>query len=152
MVWSSKHIFDTIFSENIIFFRLSNWYRISTLSEKPKFSEEQRNIKPLKQKTKDRLTVIGILALESAFIYDSIDNFYKYILLKMPFNLFLAILSTIATAILLVFIILILISYLDKRKVLRSFQKWVTPWNPDLKVTSTFRNSTSSSASFMANV
>lgn len=97
--------------------------RISTLSEKPKFSEEWGKIKPLKQKTKDRLTVIGILALESGFIYDSIDNFYKYILLKMPFNLLLAILSTFGTAILLVFIILILISYLDKRKVLRSFQK-----------------------------
>ena len=41
----------------------------------------------------------------------------------MPFNLLLAILSTFGTAILLVFIILILISYLDKRKVLRSFQK-----------------------------
>ena len=98
--------------------------RISTLSEKPKFSEEWRKIKPLKQKTKDRLTVIGILALESAFIYGSISNFYGYIFLKISLDLFLAVPSTIASAILFVFIIVILISYLDKRKVLRSFQKW----------------------------
>ncbi len=86
-------------------------------------AEEWRKIKPLKQKTKDRLTVIGILALESGFIYNLIVNFYQYILLKKPFYLILAILSTIGTAILLVFIILILMSYLDKRKVLKSFQK-----------------------------
>ena len=31
---------------------------------------EQRKIKPLKQKTKDRLVVIGLLALETGLIYN----------------------------------------------------------------------------------
>jgi len=97
--------------------------RISTLSEKPKFSEERKKIKPLSQKTKDCLIVMGILALESTFIFGLISNFYRYIVLKIPLDLFLAIFSTIGAAILFVFIIMILASYLDKRKVLRSFQK-----------------------------
>jgi uncharacterized membrane protein len=88
-----------------------------------KVLEERKEIKPLKQKTKDQLTVIGVVALESGFIYDLVVNFYKYILLKMLYNLILAILSTIGTSVLLVFITLIFISYLDKRKVLRSFPK-----------------------------
>ena len=94
----------------------------SILSE-TKVSEERRKIKPLNQKTKDRLTVIGILALEALFIFGSISNFYRYIFLKIYLDIFLAIFSTIGAAILLVFIILILESYLDKRKVLKSFQK-----------------------------
>ena len=85
---------------------------------------ERRNIKSLKQKTKDRLMVIGILALETVFIYGSISNFYRYIFLKITIDLFLAIFSTIGTAILFVFIIMILMSYLDKRKFLKRFQKW----------------------------
>jgi hypothetical protein len=94
----------------------------SILSE-TKVSEERRKIKPLNQKTKDRLTIIGILALEALFIFGSISNFYRYIFLKIYLDIFLAIFSTIGAAILLVFIILILESYLDKRKVLKSFQK-----------------------------
>jgi Na+/H+-dicarboxylate symporter len=66
---------------------------------------------------------MGILALESTFIFGLISNFYRYIVLKIPLDLFLAIFSTIGAAILFVFIIMILASYLDKRKVLRSFQK-----------------------------
>ena len=77
----------------------------------------------LKQKTKDRLAVIGILALESVLIYDSIVNFYQYALLKTAYYLILAVLSTIGTAIFLVILILLLIGYLDKRKVLMSFKK-----------------------------
>ena len=91
-------------------------------------SEEK--IKPLKQKTKDRLTVIGLLALESFFIFGSISNFYRYIFLKIYLDIFLAIFSTIGAVLLFVFIIVILISYLDKRKVLKSFQKWARKsWN-----------------------
>ena len=67
--------------------------------------------------------VIGILALEAVFIYGSISNFYRYIFLKITIDLFLAIFSTIGTAILFVFIIMILMSYLDKRKFLKRFQK-----------------------------
>ncbi len=90
-------------------------------SEVPLRSE--RKIKPLKQKTKDRLAVIGLLALEAFFIFGSVSNFYRYIFLKIDLDIYLAILSTILAAILFVFIIVIIVSYLDKRKVLKSFQK-----------------------------
>ena len=94
-----------------------------TLPEKQKYHEERRKIKPLNQKTKDRLAVIGMLALEAFFIFGSVSNFYRYIFLKIYLDIFLAIFSTIGAAIVFVFIIVILISYLDKRKVLKSFQK-----------------------------
>ena len=80
-------------------------------------------IKPLNQKNKDRLTVVGLLALESFFVFGSVSNFYRYIFLKIYIDIYLAIFSTILAATLLVFLIVILISYLDKRKVLKSFQK-----------------------------
>jgi hypothetical protein len=69
------------------------------------------------------LTVIGLLALEAFFVFGAVSNFYRYIFLQIFYDLFLAVLSTVGTAILLVFLIAILMSYLDKRKVLRSFQK-----------------------------
>jgi hypothetical protein len=86
-------------------------------------TEERREIKPLNQKDKDRLTVVGLIALESFFIFGSVSNFYRYIFLKIDIDIYLAIFSTILAAILLVFLLVILISYLDKRKVLRSFRK-----------------------------
>jgi hypothetical protein len=64
-----------------------------------------------------------MLALEAFFIFGSVSNFYRYIFLKIYLDIFLAIFSTIGAAIVFVFIIVILISYLDKRKVLKSFQK-----------------------------
>lgn len=85
--------------------------------------EERRKIKPLDQKTKDRLTVVGLLALESFFVFGSVSNFYRYIFLKIYVDIFLAVFSTILAAVLLVFLVVILISYLDKRKVLKSFEK-----------------------------
>ena len=66
---------------------------------------------------------MGILALEAFFIFGSVSNFYRYIFLKIYLDIFLAIGSTIGAAVILVFIVAILISYLDKRKVLKSFQK-----------------------------
>jgi hypothetical protein len=78
---------------------------------------------PQNQKTKDRLAVTGLLALEAFFIFGATSNFYGYIFLKIYIDLYLAIFSTILTIILLAFLIVILISYLDKRKVLKSFQK-----------------------------
>jgi hypothetical protein len=78
---------------------------------------------PLKQKTKDRLIVIGLLALESGLIYDSIVNFYQYALLRTAYYLILAVLSTIGSAIFLVILMLLLVGYLEKRKVLISFKK-----------------------------
>jgi hypothetical protein len=92
-------------------------------SRKTKFSEEKRKITPSNQKTKDRLAVIGLLALEVFFIFGAVSNFYRYIFLKIYIDLYLAIISMVGTIILLAFLIVILISYLDKRKVLKSFQK-----------------------------
>lgn len=64
-----------------------------------------------------------MLALEAFFIFGSASNFYRYIYLKISLDIYLAIFSTIGAAVLFVFIIAVLISYLDKRKVLRSFKK-----------------------------
>ena len=85
--------------------------------------QRRRKIKPIKQKTKDQLAIIGLLALEAFFIFGSVSNFYRYIFLKISIDIYLAIFSTVLAAILLVFLIVILINYLDKRKVLKSFQK-----------------------------
>ena len=90
---------------------------------KPKFSEERRKIKPLKQKTKDRLIVIGLLALETGLIYNVVINFYNYVVKGMWYFLVLAILASVGTAVLFVYLLVILFSYLAKREVLRSFQK-----------------------------
>ena len=83
----------------------------------------KKKITSLNQKTKDRLTVIAVLALEAFFIFGSVSNFYRYSVLKIGIDLYLAIFSTILALILLVFIIVLVISYLDKRKVLESFKK-----------------------------
>jgi len=52
-----------------------------------------------------------------------VSNFYGYIFLKIYIDVYLAFISTVGTIILLAFLIVLLISYLDKRKVLKSFQK-----------------------------
>jgi uncharacterized membrane protein len=90
---------------------------------KTKFSKERIKIKPLKQKTKDRLAVVGLLALESFFVFGSASNFYRYLFLGVFIDIFLAVFSTILAAILLVFLTVLLVSYLDKRKILKTFQK-----------------------------
>jgi len=61
--------------------------------------------------------------LEALFIFGAVSNFYRYLFLKISLDIFLAVPSTVGAAILFVFIMAILESYLDKRKVLRSFQK-----------------------------
>ncbi|MGA2524508.1 MAG: hypothetical protein ABSF65_10210 [Candidatus Bathyarchaeia archaeon] len=85
--------------------------------------EERGKIKPLNQITKDRLVVIGLLALEVGFVYNVVVNFYHYLVKGMLYNLVLGILATLGTLVLFVYLIVILVSYLDKRKVLKSFQK-----------------------------
>jgi len=85
--------------------------------------EERGKIKPLNQITKDRLVVIGLLALEVGFVYNVVVNFYHYLVKGMLYNLVLGILATLGTVVLFVYLIVILVSYLDKRKVLKSFQK-----------------------------
>jgi len=69
------------------------------------------------------LTVIGLLALEALFIFGAVSNFYRYLFLNITIDIFLAVPSSAGAAILFVFLIAILESYLDKRKVLRSFKK-----------------------------
>jgi len=60
--------------------------------------------------------------LEAFFIFGATSNFYRYIVLKIYIDIYLAIISTIGMVILLAFLIVILMSYLDRRKVLKSFQ------------------------------
>jgi K+-sensing histidine kinase KdpD len=104
---------------------------------KPKFSEERRKIKPLKQKTKDRLVVIGLLALETGLIYNVVINFYNYVVKGMWYFLALAILASVGTAVLFVYLLVILFSYLAKREVLKELSKMSYSTNLDLKLTST---------------
>lgn len=82
----------------------------------------QRNL-PLNQKTKDRLVVTGLLALEAFFIFGAVSNFYGYYFLKISIDIYLAMISMVGTTILLAFLIVIVISYREKRKILKSFQK-----------------------------
>jgi len=56
-------------------------------------------------------------------IIDSINNFSLYAHLKTPYYFIHAILSTIGSIIFLALIILLLVGYLAKRKVLMSFKK-----------------------------
>ena len=84
---------------------------------------EREEIKQLNQKTKDRLAIIGLLALESFFVFGSVSNFYRFLFLKIYIDIFLAVFSTILAGILFVFMLVILFSYLDKRKILKTFQK-----------------------------
>jgi hypothetical protein len=78
---------------------------------------------PLKQKTKDRLTVIGILSLEAILLIDAVNNFYLYAYERSAYFLIHAIMSSIGSVVLFAIIVLLLIGYLDKRKVLKSFKK-----------------------------
>ena len=80
-------------------------------------------MKQLNQKTKERLSVVGILALEAFFVFGAISNYYRYFFLKIYIDIYLAVFSTALAAILLIFIVILLISFLDKRKFLKSFQK-----------------------------
>lgn len=77
----------------------------------------------LNQKTKDRLAIIGILALEVLFIFGAASNFYRYIILGVTLDIFLAVPSTVGTAILTAYLVVFLVSYLDKKRLLKSFQK-----------------------------
>lgn len=79
-------------------------------------------IKPLNQKTKDQLVVIGLLALESGFVYNVVVNFFNYAVKGRWYFLVLGILATIGTIILIVYLLVILFTFLDKRKVLKDFQ------------------------------
>ena len=79
--------------------------------------------KAAKTKNQRSLSSHGHFSFRIAlFIFGAASNFYRYLFLKISLDIFLAVPSTIGSAILLVFIIAILVSYLDKRKVLRSFQ------------------------------
>jgi len=64
-----------------------------------------------------------LFALETGFIYNVVINFYNYAVKGMWYFLVLAILASVGTAILVVYLLVILFTYLDKRKVLKSFQE-----------------------------
>ena len=49
-------------------------------------------------------------------------NFYNYVRKGMPYNLVLGVLATVGFVILFVYLLVILATFLDKRKVLKSFQ------------------------------
>jgi len=63
------------------------------------------------------------LALEALFIFGAVSNFYRYFILEIYVDIYLAVPSAIGAIILFAFIIIIFISFLDKRKVLNSFKK-----------------------------
>ena len=122
VIYAQSEINGLIQRSQEILFYIFNTIQ-NRISSYLKFPEEQRKITPLNQKTKDRLVVIGLLALEAFFIFGATSNFYRYIFLNIYIDLYLAIISTIGMIILLAFLIVLLISYLDKRKVLKSFPK-----------------------------
>ena len=66
---------------------------------------------------------MGILGLDALFIFGAVSNFYRYIFLKIFVDVLLAVFSTVGTAIFTVYLVVLLISYLDKRKLLNSFKK-----------------------------
>ena len=80
-------------------------------------------MRPLTQKTKDLLMVIGVVALEAFFIFGSVSNFYRYFFHKISIDLVLAIFSTVGGVFLFLFIIWIIVSYFDKRKLLNSLKE-----------------------------
>ena len=77
-------------------------------------------MKPLSQKTKDRLAIIALLGLDAFFVFGAASNYYRYFYLKISIDIYLAVFSTVIVAILTVYLFVFLISYLDKRKFLKS--------------------------------
>ena len=63
------------------------------------------------------------MGLEAYFVFGAVSNYYGYWVLGIGWNIYLAIASTVLTAILAAFLVGLLLSYLDKRKFVKSFQK-----------------------------
>ena len=63
------------------------------------------------------------MALEAFFVFGAVSNYYRYVVLGIALDIYLAVLSTVLTAILASFLILLLASYIDKKKFVKSFQK-----------------------------
>jgi len=61
--------------------------------------------------------------LETGLVYNVVINFYNYAVKGMWYFLALAIFATVGTGVFLVYLIVILITYWEKRKLLRSFQE-----------------------------
>ena len=81
-------------------------------------------MKPLSQKSKDRLAVLGLIGLEAFFIFGAASNYYRYFFLNISIDIYLAIFSTIITVVLTVALAVLLVSYLDKRKFLKNTKQW----------------------------
>jgi hypothetical protein len=63
-----------------------------------------------------------LLAIEAFFVFGAASNFYRYLILGISIDIYLAIFSTVLTAILAAFLVGLLLSYLDKKKFVKSFQ------------------------------
>ena len=79
---------------------------------------------PLKdQKTQERLALIGLLALDSFFLFGAVSNYYRYFALGVNLDIYLGVFSTVLTAILTSFLIGLFLNYLDKKRFIESFKK-----------------------------
>ena len=63
------------------------------------------------------------MALEAFFVFGAVSNYYGYIFLGISIDIYLAVFSTVLTAVLAAFLVGLLLSYLDKKKFIKSFQK-----------------------------
>ena len=63
------------------------------------------------------------MALETFFVFGAVSNYYRYIVLGVSLDIYLALLSTALTVILASFLILLLASYIDKKKFVKSFEE-----------------------------
>jgi hypothetical protein len=64
-----------------------------------------------------------LIALEAFFVFGAVSNYYRYLFLGISIDIYLAVFSTVLTAVLAAFLVGLLLSYLDKRKFVRSFQE-----------------------------
>ncbi len=67
--------------------------------------------------------VTGALALEIYFIYGAVSGLYKYFNFGLNLELYLGVSSFVLATVLLIFLLILLVSILDKRKVLKSIKK-----------------------------
>ena len=60
--------------------------------------------------------------MEAFFAFGAASNFYRFLILGVSIDIYLAVVSTALLAILAAFLLLLLASYLDKKRFIRSFQ------------------------------
>ncbi len=95
-------------------------WNIFAASKDLKFSEEERKIK---QKTKDRLIVLGAVIAEIVLAYSAVNNFYWFFLYKIPLNIIMAIPPAIGASMISIYLAVVLAFYISRHNILRSFKK-----------------------------